>query len=124
MSKLIEAIFFPERSESLKEKPPRILILDDDSGFTRAAKFLSEKTGSYFLCEQRDPIRAHHPSGCSLSLKRGWGSALRWHRKTLRLRSRQTPKRSATCTMKNSCTEILTPETGPFQFYNQSLARF
>jgi len=58
MSKLVEAPFFPQGSEAIKQKA-HILVIDDDPGFTRAAKRLLEKTGSYFVCEENDATKAH-----------------------------------------------------------------
>ena len=53
MSKLVEAPFFPQGSEAIKQKA-HILVI-----FTRAAKRLLEKTGSYFVCEENDATKAH-----------------------------------------------------------------
>src|SRR5438034_10744507 len=58
MGRLVEASFFPRGSEAIEQKP-RILIIDDNRGFTRAAKLLLEKTGSYFVCEENDATKAH-----------------------------------------------------------------
>jgi len=58
MGKLVEATFFPQCSEAIEQKP-WILIIDDNPGFTRAAKLLLEKTRSYFVCEENDATKAH-----------------------------------------------------------------
>ena len=58
MGRLVEATFFPQCSEAIEQKP-RILIINDNPGFTRAAKLLLEKTRSYFVCEENDATKAH-----------------------------------------------------------------
>src|SRR5438552_9718084 len=58
MGRLVEATFFPQGSEAIEQKP-RILIIDDSRGFTRAAKRLLKKTGSYYVCEENDAAKAH-----------------------------------------------------------------
>ncbi|PYJ94538.1 MAG: response regulator [Verrucomicrobia bacterium] len=58
MGRLVEATFFPQGSEAIEQKP-RILIIDDSRGFTRAAKRLLKKTGSYYVCEENDATKAH-----------------------------------------------------------------
>jgi len=58
MGRLVEASFFPRGSEATEQKP-RILIIDDNRGFTRAAKLLLEKTRSYFVYEENDATKAH-----------------------------------------------------------------
>jgi len=58
MGRQVEATFFPQCSEAIEQKP-RILIIDDNPGFTRAAKLLLEKTRSYFVCEENDATKAH-----------------------------------------------------------------
>jgi len=58
MGRQVEATFFPQCSETIEQKP-RILIIDDNPGFTRAAKLLLEKTRSYFVCEENDATKAH-----------------------------------------------------------------
>jgi CheY-like chemotaxis protein len=40
-------------------KPKRILIVDDESGFTRLLKLTLEKTGDYLVQEENDGTRAH-----------------------------------------------------------------
>ena len=118
MGRLVKATFFPQNSKAIKQKA-RILVIDDDPGFTRAAKLILEKTGGYFAGEENDPTQAHQTAQnfkpdlilldiampqtnggevparkrsdpawprLSLSLKRGYRSALRWHWRTPRLR--------------------------------------
>ncbi|PYJ69104.1 MAG: response regulator [Verrucomicrobia bacterium] len=58
MGRLAEATFFHQSSEAIKQKP-RVLIIDDNPGFTRAAKLLLEKTRSYVVCEENDATVAH-----------------------------------------------------------------
>jgi CheY-like chemotaxis protein len=58
MNRLVEADFFPQGTESIKQKPC-ILIIDDNHDFTPAAKLALEKTGSYFVCEENDATKAH-----------------------------------------------------------------
>jgi CheY-like chemotaxis protein len=58
MSRLVEATFFPQAPAAIEQKP-RILIIDDNQGFTRAAKLLLENTGGYSVCEENDATKAH-----------------------------------------------------------------
>jgi CheY-like chemotaxis protein len=58
MNRTIEANFFPQIVESIKEKPC-ILVIDNNRDFTHAAKFALEGTGRYFVCEENDPSKAH-----------------------------------------------------------------
>ena len=39
--------------------PKRILIIDDESGFTRLLKLTLEKTGNFIVREENDGTRAH-----------------------------------------------------------------
>ena len=55
---MIEANFFPQVLETLKEKPC-ILIIDNNSDFTHSAKLALERTGRYCVCEENDATRAH-----------------------------------------------------------------
>ena len=55
---MIEANFFPQVLETLKEKPC-ILIIDNNSDFTHSAKLALERTGRYFVCEENDATKAH-----------------------------------------------------------------
>ena len=58
MNKVIEADFFPQAFEPIKDRPC-ILIVDDNYDFTRSAKLALEKTGRYFVCEENDATKAH-----------------------------------------------------------------
>jgi CheY-like chemotaxis protein len=58
MHKTIEADFFPQAVESIKDKPC-IMIVDDNRDFTRAAKIGLENTGRYCVWEENEPARAH-----------------------------------------------------------------
>lgn len=58
MVRLVEASFLLQGSVAIEQKP-RILIIDDNPGFTRAAKLLLEKTGGYLVCEENDAMKAH-----------------------------------------------------------------
>lgn len=58
MNKTIEADFFPQAVETIKDKPC-ILIVDDNCDFTRATKIELEKTGRYSVWEENEPVRAH-----------------------------------------------------------------
>ena len=58
MNKIIEANFFPQAFEAIKDKPC-ILIVDDNHDFTRAAKLALEKSGRYFVSEENDATKAH-----------------------------------------------------------------
>jgi CheY-like chemotaxis protein len=58
MSRTIEANFFPQAFEAIKDKPC-ILIVDDNHDFTRAAKLALEKSGRYFVSEENNATKAH-----------------------------------------------------------------
>src|SRR4030088_2625767 len=58
MNRIIEANFFPQVFEAIKEKP-RFLIIDNSSAFTRSAKLAMERTGRYSGWEENEPARAH-----------------------------------------------------------------
>jgi CheY-like chemotaxis protein len=58
MSRTIEANFFPQAFEAIKDKPC-ILIVDDNHDSTRAAKLALEKSGRYFVSEENDATKAH-----------------------------------------------------------------
>jgi len=58
MNRIIEANFFPQAFEAIKDKPC-VLIVDDNHDFTRAAKLALEKTGRYFVFEENDATKAH-----------------------------------------------------------------
>jgi CheY-like chemotaxis protein len=58
MSTTIEADFFPQAIEAIKDKPC-ILIVDNNRDFTRSAKLALEKTGSYSVFEENDATKAH-----------------------------------------------------------------
>ena len=58
MNRTIEANFFPQAVESIKENAC-ILIIDNNRDFTRSAKLALERTGRYFVCEENDPSKAH-----------------------------------------------------------------
>jgi len=58
MSRIIEANFFPQVFEALKEGRC-ILIIDNNSDFTHSAKLALERTGRYCVCEENDATRAH-----------------------------------------------------------------
>ena len=58
MNKVVEADFFPQTPETVKERV-RILIIDDDHAFTRSAKLALEKARDYFVCEENDAAKAH-----------------------------------------------------------------
>ncbi len=58
MSRIIEANFFPQVFETLKEGRC-ILIIDNNSDFTHSAKLALERTGRYCVCEENDATRAH-----------------------------------------------------------------
>ena len=58
MSTTIEADFFPQAIEAIKDKPC-ILIVDNNGDFTRSAKLALEKTGRYFVFEENDATKAH-----------------------------------------------------------------
>jgi hypothetical protein len=65
MSKLIQATFFPGDYESITQRPP-ILIIDDDSGFSGAAKFILEKKAA-ISCVNRTTTRQSSSSPQSIS---------------------------------------------------------
>jgi CheY-like chemotaxis protein len=58
MNKTIEANFFPQAFEAIKDKPC-VLIIDNNSDFTHFAKLALERTGRYFVCEENDAAKAH-----------------------------------------------------------------
>jgi CheY-like chemotaxis protein len=58
MSRTIEANFFPQAFEAIKDKPS-ILIVDDNHAFTRAVKLALEKSGRYFIFEENDATKAY-----------------------------------------------------------------
>jgi CheY-like chemotaxis protein len=58
MNRIIEATFFPQPFEAIKEKP-RILIIDNSRDFTHSAKLALERTGRYSVWEENEPARAH-----------------------------------------------------------------
>ena len=58
MNKIIEANFFPQAFEAIKQKPC-ILIVDDNHDFTHSAKLALERTGRYSVWEENEPARAH-----------------------------------------------------------------
>ncbi len=58
MNRTIEANFFPQASQELKEKPG-ILIIDNNRDFTYSAKVALERTGRYSVWEENESARAH-----------------------------------------------------------------
>src|SRR6266851_4135995 len=58
MNRILEANFFPQAFEAIKEKP-RILIIDNSRDFTHSAKLGLERTGRYSVWEENEPARAH-----------------------------------------------------------------
>jgi CheY-like chemotaxis protein len=58
MNKTIEANFFPQVVESIKEKAC-ILIIDNNRDFAHSAKLALERTGRYFVYEENDGSKAH-----------------------------------------------------------------
>src|SRR5260370_23473712 len=58
MNRIIEANFFLQAFEAIKEKP-RILIIDNNRDFTHSAKVALERTGCYSVWEENEPARAH-----------------------------------------------------------------
>ena len=58
MSRTIEANFFPQAFQAIKDKPC-ILIIDNNRDFTRSARLALEKMGSYFVVEENDATKAH-----------------------------------------------------------------
>jgi len=70
LNKVIEADFFPRKSEAQFSWPGsiaafaikqtrRILVVDDSRDFTRSARLALERTGPYFVCEENDATKAH-----------------------------------------------------------------
>jgi two-component system, OmpR family, response regulator len=59
MNRTIEADFFPQAFEAIRDKPC-ILIVDDNRDFTYSAKLALERTGRYSVWEENKPARAHH----------------------------------------------------------------
>jgi CheY-like chemotaxis protein len=58
VNRTIEANFFPEVVEPIREKPC-ILIIDNNRDLTHSAKLALERTGRYFVCEENDASKAH-----------------------------------------------------------------
>jgi CheY-like chemotaxis protein len=58
MNRTIEANFFPQAFEAIKDKPC-VLIIDNNSYFTHSAKLALERTGRYFVGEENDAAKAH-----------------------------------------------------------------
>jgi CheY-like chemotaxis protein len=58
MNRTIEANFFPQVIEPIKEKAC-LLIIDNNRDFTHSAKLALEGTGRYFVCEENDASKAH-----------------------------------------------------------------
>ena len=58
MNRTIEANFFPQVADPIKEKAC-ILIIDNNRDFTRSAKLALERTGRYFVYEENDASKAH-----------------------------------------------------------------
>ena len=58
MNKIIEAGFFPQAFEAIKNKPG-ILIVDNNRDFTYSVKVALERTGRYSVWEENEPARAH-----------------------------------------------------------------
>lgn len=58
MNRTIEADFFPQAFEAIRDKPC-ILIIDDNRDFTYSAKLALERTGRYSVWEENEPARAH-----------------------------------------------------------------
>src|SRR6266446_6084627 len=58
MNRTIEANFFPDVVEPIKEKA-RILIIDNNQDFTHSVKLALEGMGCYFVCEENDASKAH-----------------------------------------------------------------
>jgi len=58
MNRIVEANFFPQAFEAIREKP-RILIIDNNRDFTYSAKVALERTGRYAVWEENEPARAH-----------------------------------------------------------------
>jgi two-component system OmpR family response regulator len=58
MNRTVEADFFPQVVEPIKEKAC-ILIIDNNPDFTHSAKLALERTGRYFVGEENDANKAH-----------------------------------------------------------------
>ncbi|SRR6266567_1838532 len=58
MNRTVEANFFPQIVESIKEKAC-ILIIDNNRDFANSAKLALERTGRYFVYEENDASKAH-----------------------------------------------------------------
>ena len=58
MNRTIEADFFPQAFEAIRDKPC-ILIVDDNRDFTYSARLALERTGRYSVWEENEPARAH-----------------------------------------------------------------
>jgi CheY-like chemotaxis protein len=58
MNRTVEADFFPQVADPIKEKAC-ILIIDNDRDFTHSAKVALERTGRYFVGEENDANKAH-----------------------------------------------------------------
>ena len=58
MNRTIEADFFPQAFEAIRDKPC-ILIVDDNRDFTYSAKLALERTGRYSVWEENEPASAH-----------------------------------------------------------------
>ena len=58
MNRTVEATFFPQVVESIKEKAS-ILIIDNNRDFAHSAKLALERTGRYFVYEENDASKAH-----------------------------------------------------------------
>ena len=58
MNRTVEANFFPQIVESIKEKA-LILIIDNNRDFAHSAKRALERTGRYIVYEENDASKAH-----------------------------------------------------------------
>jgi len=58
MNRTVEANFFPQLVESIKEKAC-ILIIDNNRDFAHSAKRALERTGRYIVYEENDASKAH-----------------------------------------------------------------
>jgi len=58
MNRSVEANFFPQIVESIKEKA-LILIIDNNRDFAHSAKRALERTGRYIVYEENDASKAH-----------------------------------------------------------------
>jgi CheY-like chemotaxis protein len=58
MNRTIEANFFPQVADPIKDKVC-ILIIDNNRDFTHSAKLALERTGRYFVGEENDASKAH-----------------------------------------------------------------